>query len=271
MATERGARGAAATGTVFRWSLLGYIVVEYAGLLGTWPWRETLASVLGGVVLVAALVLLPPRARLLPLGLVAAGLAVTATARAPAGVLLACLREMSNVAALLALLPVLGRVFQVKPYGLALFGTGRPLSRSPVAFQQAVSLLAHAVGAVATFSALVVTYEVLRQAASDQRRLVRGCVAILRGYTASILWSPNATAFAIAAHYTGAPLARAVPGGLCLAAAAFVYQTVFEWWEERRLRVVGATAAVDGVAAAAAEGGVPPVRRRLVAEFLVIM
>lgn len=250
----------------FRIALTAYVIIEYISLAGAGPLFDISRSILGGIVTITAIALLPPRLRILPIGLLAAGASAALLSGASAGLLFDSLREMSNIAPMLAFVPILGVIFRRRPYGLALFGGGRTLRQSPATFQMSVSVVTHLTGAVGALSAVMIAYEVMRQAvAGYQDRLLRGGVAILRGYVTSMLWAPNATAFAIAVHYTGAPVLKAISVGLIVAVAALLLQAGFEWWEERPVAAAGASPSGDD-----GDDQIPD-RQKLVLEFALIM
>ena len=261
----------------FRWSLIGYVGAEYAALGIPAPLLEPVRAALGGVVLVLALMLMPDAsARRVPLGLVAAGLVVGLASPRPDQALIGGLYELSDVVALMTIMPAIGLVFEDRPYGAALLAVGPALARKPLLFNLAMSLFTHCVAALGSVSSLFIASEVLRQAAgANPRRLEAGGVAILRGYTLSFLWAPSAVPTLIAIHYTHAPLGKAMASGIAIAATAFLVQAALEGCRGRRRPILSGA---GREAAATMEMASPflPVSstgdaRRLMAEFFLIL
>lgn len=258
--------------------MVAFVGVEYLGLFSDPPGLNEAEAVLGGIVTITAIALSPAMMRVLPMVALGVGVLVVVATGTPAVVLLDSLRELSNIAPLLTFVPLLGIVFSSRPYGQALFGTGTAGRRSPVAFQMGVSLVTHLTAAVGALSAVPITFEVMKQAvAGSYLRLRRGGVAILRGYVTSMLWAPNATAFAVAVHYTGAPLPNAILVGLSVAVTLMLLQVAWEWWEERRwshksMPDGGDTVVDQGHDGRDGLGSTTSLDRpRLVAEFILIM
>lgn len=259
---------------IFRWALVLYLVAEYGSIVpapGHGPVWGPIKAVLGGIVLVTALLLAAPGlGRHIPLILITAGLAINLTGPDPLATIPSALHELSNVAALLALMPMIRTVFEGRPYGQALLMLGPVLQKKPVVFQLAISVFTHVISSVASVSSLFISSTVLGQmTGNNPRRLHRGGVAILRGYTAGFLWAPSAVPLIVSMHYTGATLAATLPVGLALAVLLVGFQTAFEWLVERKSGVQGAGLSGDGAMVPVELQVEKP--HRLVMEFLILL
>lgn len=218
---------------LFPAAVVGFLLLYYLDVFLDWPWTQPLRALLGVICYVLALLTTPLQRLTLVLLLLTGALLAW---RFPGAVaVLHGFRELEQVLAMVLLVPLVGRWFRHRDYAPVMAALARRYVRSDAGLFTSIAFLVQTIGAVVTFTGIIIVHQVLRDMVSQQRDAYDRflSIAMLRGFQLHTLWSPNAPAFAVALQFTGAALLPAMGWGLLLMVVGLAVVTGVAAWERR--------------------------------------
>ncbi|WP_027364254.1 hypothetical protein [Desulfotruncus alcoholivorax] len=172
-------------------------------LLNTVLHNSYLNYILSGISVLCLLVCLPfakGNARILTLILLIAGALVLIDSGADYGLWINALSQNANLITLLILVPVFGLPIQYGGYYEVLDALVNKYMSSKHRIYWVPALLCHFFGALMNMGAIPVVYQIIIHGKLP-KEFRKVPAAILRGFSASIFWSPNMISVALVTHY----------------------------------------------------------------------